>query len=131
MEGDKVEELLGGINNALNRGETLDAARIAYLNAGYPPQIVDMAINQIAGGEDSSTHTIVEHNVSVPQSNLNLYAQQQASRPVQQQSYAPQKRYSHMPIPYWAVILMLLISLLIVVGAGVLGLYWNKLFPSV
>ena len=136
VEEDKEEEILGGLKNAMGRGETLQMARLSFLNAGYKPHIVDLAASRISGQGVS----VVEQqpvpqaaNIPAPQApnvapqapnvapaNLNLYAQ----RPPAQQGQMVRKR----AIPYWAIIMMLIMSLGILVGAGVLGLFWDKLF---
>jgi hypothetical protein len=127
---EKEEELIGGLKNAVNRGETLDIACVSFINAGYPENVVRMAANRLS--QNSGSPTVQEVNISkvnIPSSNLGLYAQRQNQ--VQNQNYSSQpKTYSRSPVPYWVIILMLLISLGIIIGAGVLGLYWHKLFPA-
>ena len=139
MEGGSEEALIGGLKNALSRGESLDQARFSFLNAGYAPQVVDMAVSALNGY--SGAPTVVEQQVpvQVPQSSLPLRAtesmnQSYESEESMQESYVPQQQVivkkQSFPVPYWVVILMLLLSLAIVVGAGVLGLYWHQLFPG-
>jgi hypothetical protein len=125
----KEEEIIGGLTNAIKRGESLDQARGTFLNAGYPPEIVNMAARRLMGGEAELAPQTTSSG-EAPASNLNLYAQQQ-NKPIPQA--APRQKTvvvkKSSPVPYWAVVLMLLIAVGILVGAGVLGLYWHKLFP--
>jgi hypothetical protein len=44
------EEILGGIQNSLERGETLDKAVKSFINAGYNPQEVNSAADMIRSG---------------------------------------------------------------------------------
>jgi hypothetical protein len=143
VEEDKEEEILGGLKNAMGRGETLQMARLSFLNAGYKPHIVDLAASRISGQGVSVVEqqpvpqaanipapqapnvapqapNVAPQAINVPAANLNLYAQ----RPPAQQGQMVRKR----AIPYWAIIMMLIMSLGILVGAGVLGLFWDKLF---
>ena len=136
---EKVSELVGGLMNAINRGESLEQAKASFLNAGYPRDIVELASRGLSG--ESYTPS-VSASSSVPSSTLKLYAvknrgsssvgsvnvlQQSGSSNVPSKRVVVHKKSSS--IPYWAVILMLLLSLAIVIGAGILGLYWNRLFP--
>ena len=136
VEEDKEEEILGGLKNAMGRGETLQMARLSFLNAGYKPHIVDLAASRISGQGVSVVEqqpvpqaanipapqapNVAPQAINVTAANLNLYAQ----RPPAQQGQMVRKR----AIPYWAIIMMLIMSLGILVGAGVLGLFWDKLF---
>ena len=43
----KQDEIIGGFVNAIARGETLDMARITFLNAGYSQEVVDTAARAI------------------------------------------------------------------------------------
>lgn len=120
------EEIIGGLNNGINRGETINSARISLLNAGYSPQIVDVAVRRIMEkNKGSVVEQKVPQKINVPSSNLNLHAN---NFPVSKQNSINQPYPASRTVPYWAVVLMLLLSLGIIVGAGVLGLYWNRLF---
>lgn len=119
----KQADIVAGFKNAMSRGETLDMARITFLNAGYSPQIVNAAANSLVKGP-----TVVQQRVPAraAPSGLNLYAK---SAPVPQPvSAVPPRGIFGSGVPYWVVILMILMALGIVIGAGVVGLYWNKLF---
>lgn len=150
---EKEFEIVGGLKNALTRGESLESARISFLNAGYSPQVVNMAVRRIMG---QSVNTVVEHqipqrniqipqsNIIIPQRNLPLYASKTNQiypgtvypsrvNNFQQQNFqgsypvANQKRVFNV-IPYWAVILMILLSMAIIIGASVLGIFWEQIF---
>jgi len=41
------EEIIGGLKNALERGESLDSAKITFINAGYKKEDVEEAAKQI------------------------------------------------------------------------------------
>ncbi len=122
----KQEDIVGGLKNAMVRGETLDMARFSFLNAGYSSQIVNMAANSLI-----QKPTVVEQQVPVGQSPVgivpsagNLYAQ----RPPVVMPVVKKRGVFGSGVPYWVVILMILLTLGIVIGAGVLGLYWDSIF---
>lgn len=126
MAGDifyeKQEDIASGLNNAINRGETLDIARSTFLNAGYDPQIVNGAANQLlAEGGGRPVLLVAEKSGELP-----LHAKKDGAVP--HVNSMKKKHRAVMGIPYWVVVLMVLITLGIVVGAAVLGLYWNKIF---
>lgn len=152
----KELEILGGLKNAVARGENLEVAKMTFINAGYPPQVVSMAARRLMG---QATNTVVEQRVpqgaipsstiSVPQSNLRLFATRsppvQPMRPMPMQQYTPsaQQRGPVQPfkgssqpqtkklfgvIPYWAVLLMVFLSVAIVIGASIIGVFWDSIF---
>jgi len=147
----KEMDIMGGLKNALSRGENLDTARKSFINAGYSPQIVNMAARKIGGvnigflpgASPQGMPGVRGSNVPLtidPVKNLNLHA----TRPVQPQQLAgqlmagqrlqvnqqrqiPKKKFLNI-IPYWAVVLMILLAFAIVVGASVLGVFWDQIF---
>lgn len=124
-DSEMQEDLIGGLKNAMGRGETLQMAKVTFLNAGYDPQVVELAVRSFAGQTVSVVEQAVPQGAApVQQAGLNLYAQ----RPALVQGQVIQKQGRKFPVPYWVVILMLIVSLGIVVGAGVLALFWDKLF---
>jgi hypothetical protein len=135
---ERQEEISSGFKNALSRGETLGFARVTFLNAGYDPQIVNAAANKLLSGQQgvpvkqagvANVKGVPQAGVAnargVPGGKLPLRAQR--IQPVVPVNRMMKKPKVVMGIPYWVVILMILITLGIVVGAGVFGLYWNKI----
>lgn len=43
-------EILGGLKNALERGESIDKAVQSFINAGYNPQLVHQAAIELSSG---------------------------------------------------------------------------------
>jgi len=124
MAGDifyeRQEEIASGLNNAINRGETLDIARATFLNAGYDPQVVNGAANQLLAGGGGGVKPVQNPG------KLPLHAKKKGA--IASVNNVRKKSGVIMGVPYWVVILMILITLGIVVGAGVLGLYWDRIF---
>lgn len=129
----KEEEIRGGLENALNRGENINIAVKSFINAGYPAPLVNMAANSLLNQQRG---TVIEQKVpsapQIPQSNLNLYAQkpnnhpqQITNQPQQTSNYINQQNTKSQGIPYWVIILMLILSLILLIGASILGVYWH------
>jgi hypothetical protein len=99
-----MSELTGGILNAMERKEPLESVRRSFLNAGYPPAEIDQAIS-----EASQTLTPLPK----PQIFNPLPVQKQITK-----TKTFKKIY----------ILLAICSVLVLAGAALLGLYWDRLF---
>jgi len=122
---EKQEEILSGMMNAVNRGENIDVARVTFLNAGYDQQVVNAAANSLLAGQTGGAPRRTEAaTVEIVPGKLSLRAQKAQPSVNKMQ----QERRTLMGIPYWLVILMILISMGIILAAGFLGLYWDQLF---
>jgi len=103
--------LSGPIKNALERGESIDQIKQSFLNASYSQEDIQTAINEINEWQrlQSSVPAKPEKATSgykvLPSINANAKKEN-----------------------YWRYMLLGIICLLILIGAVVLGLYWNKLF---
>lgn len=97
----RAKEISGGLKNALDRGETLSEAKQSFINAGYTPQEIQSSAQMVK---------------STPI--------QTAPLPSSQIQPSPTKTSSTKT----RIIIMSIIALVILTGALIAGLFWNKLF---
>ena len=103
-----MNELTGGIRNALERGENIQKIKQSFVNAGYKPAEVEAASRE-------------------------AYADESQIQPKQEQ---PTKK-GELPKPFltnppqkksktWLTI-TIIVSILIIIIAGLIGLFWDKI----
>lgn len=115
--------ITSGIKNALERGESIEQAIQSFRNAGYGEEDISKSVEEIKG--------------------WNLYNSQNATKitnpiPIVKEEKISEEGYKKLPgvssyevtnkrvyLPY---ILIVLLGLLFIIGAALLGLYWNQLF---
>lgn len=112
----REQELIGGLQNALSRGEDINKAKQSFISAGYKPEEIEAAAQKI-----STAPRIIQQAPSTPA---------QPTTPTQQTTQ-PQPTPEN-PKPKQAskklIIIMASISVLILIGAALLGLFWDKIF---
>ncbi len=107
-----VDEVAGGIKNAIERGQSLGSVKQSFLNAGYKREIVESAARKISGIS------------SMPSTALTQMRSQEANQEIikiKPAIYSSEKSHKLL------IIVLITISVLILVGAGILGLYWEKI----
>ena len=123
-----MQELTGGIKNALERGEDINKIKQSFINAGYSQRDVDSSVAEI---QSQSTQQPQAH----PQENLPQKAPPKSLSPTpnrlpSQLRKLPQqtpKKQQPQRFPVWLIVVIIL-SVLILIGAALLGFYWDKLF---
>ncbi len=75
-------EILGGLKNALERGESIDKAVQSFINAGYNPQLVHQAAIELSSGITQ---------ISNPSSTSDIQAKFPIYKPNSQQPMAGQQ----------------------------------------
>lgn len=121
-EGHPPDELAGGFQNALERGEDLARAKQTFLNAGYSPQEVESAISKVSSPDffvtpqQSSTETDLAANI---QEN-----QLPSTKQLPQTNQPPTQKKSHKLL----FVLLIIFTVITLAGAIVLGVYWDKFF---
>ena len=129
---DKSKELIGGLKNALERGENIQKAKKSFVNAGYNIQDVENAARQISGAPIPQ-QTIPSRSQPIKQTQQNQTNKPQKNQSKQTQQKIIQKNSNPLsekpkkPLPKILIIIMIIISVLILIGAAVLGLYWDKI----
>ncbi len=57
-------EILGGLRNAVEKGESLDSAVKSFINAGYNPELVKIASQELTSGTISMTKSMPSNESS-------------------------------------------------------------------
>lgn len=102
----REEELIGGIKNALERGEILAKAKQSFLNAGYNPTEIQAAIQKIPASVHQNSKSL---NQQLPSQTAPIQKQQPASTAK-------------------TIIILSIVGLVILILAAVLGIFWDKIF---
>lgn len=108
-----------GIKNALERGDSLENAVKSLENAGYSKEEVNKAVEEVQQWSNQETQKPINES---PDSN-------DSESEKKYKKLSPQPSFEiNTPKNYTAYILIILLGLLFVIGAALLGLYWDKLF---
>jgi hypothetical protein len=105
-----VSDLLGGIKNAMERKESIEKIRASFLNAGYKIEEVNTAINE-------SNPTYSENSPNLPIQETERFKPLPSPTKIQEKKSTSKS--------FW--IILIIISVLILAGAALLGLYWDKI----
>ena len=105
-----ADEVAGGMKNAIERGQNLTLVRQSFLNAGYKREIVDSATRKISG-TSSMPSTAVSTTTPLKHEEIKI-------KPA---TYSSQKSHKLL------VIILIITAVLILVGAGLLGLFWEQI----
>ena len=120
----REEELIGGLKNALERGEQLTKAKQSFLNAGYKPEEIEGAIQKMPiTTQQASTPT------TTPAKTTSTTAQPQPetttpAQPLPITTTTPQKQKHSKNF----IIILISSATLVLIGAALLGIFWDKLF---
>ena len=113
------DEIYYGLKNALERGQSLDAAVQSFINAGYNPAQVREAEKMISsdGGISSITGSTNESNVPVSEDRFN----EQETQPLPKSGFQPRFEGTKNSGNWKKVLLIILIILLSLVILGAIG----------
>jgi len=106
---------MGGIKNALERGETLSKTKQSFLNAGYTEVEIRSAVQRMSASGVQIAKPLTQQP-SQPGSPPQAFAPQ-AQAPPQEQSSAG------------LIVVLAVIGVLILLSALLLGLFWDKIAP--
>ena len=95
-----MNELMGAIKNALERGQSMESARQSLANAGYKQEEIEEALKS-----DTPAISMIQADSKYP------------ALP----TLKSEKKKSNT-----GLIISIVLALLIVISAGILGLYWDK-----
>lgn len=111
-DSDKEFELISGLRNAIEHGSTLKSAMQSFVNAGYAITEVSNAAKKInfTGTYDTMQKTNQQGGAM--------------TQPLPSTSYPAQNKKSSKKL----LIVIAIISVIVLAGAAVLGIFWNKLF---
>ena len=113
QEPSREQELIGGLQNALLRGEDIIKAKQSFISAGYEPKEIEAAAEKISttpGAIQQKTTQTNQQSTQIPQQATSIRFEKQKT---------PLKKILIIIIP---------IALLILIGAALLGIFWNKIF---
>jgi|SRR3989338_10526383 len=118
LDQKREQEIVGGLQNAINRGETIEKAKQSFLNAGYRREEIELAARKINRAE----------SVPVSATNRPLIGQitKQPAQTIERQQMITQSQ--NKKSSKWVITILIIISILILVGAATLGIYWEKIF---
>ena len=124
MTENNVDEIAESMRNSLERGISLEKIKLSFINAGYNIQSIEKAAQMI----QLSFQTPIIQKPAPPQ---------QILKPVKLQPRQPEQKAEVLQVEpvqiqsqksnFWIIILVIA-SILILVGAALLGLYWNSIF---
>jgi cell division septation protein DedD len=121
----REQELIGGLQNALSRGENMAKAKQSFISAGYKSEEIQAAAQKV-----STTPSVVQQAPAPTAKQA-----QQPSRTQQAQAPQSQTTTTQPPQPKEAkqvskkfIIILASIGALILIGSLVVGLFWNKVF---
>jgi len=112
----RERELIGGLQNALSRGENINKAKQSFISAGYKPEEIEAAAQKISIAPRATQQTSTLSTTPTP-------IKQQITQP-QQTPEEPKPKQASKKL----IIIMASISVLILIGAALLGLFWDKIF---
>jgi hypothetical protein len=125
----REQELIGGLKNALDRGESLEKAKQSFLNAGYKSNEINAAVQKMPMANSQIVKPAEPKNkikALIPQPQIQP---KQEMKPVVQSSTTT----TNPPVqPKEAsktfIIILISLAVIVLIGAGFLGLFWDRLF---
>ncbi len=118
----REEELIGGLKNALDRGETLTKAKQSFISAGYKPAEVATAVQKIPTATSQIGRQMVAPS-ETPTKPQGTPAEAN-SLPINPIVTTGQQK----TLSKKFIIILISIAVIILIGAAVLGIFWNKIF---
>ena len=120
LDPKREKELTGGLQNAIDRGSTPEAAKQSFLNAGYIPEEIEkslLKINPVEVAPTTKTPSKVTEAVAPV-----------ATTPTATKVLPTNAQVSGEGSSKKLIIIVSVIILSILGGAGALGLYWDRIF---
>jgi|GEM_PF-939107 len=155
VDTSKIEELVGGLRNALERGEPLTKAKQSFLNAGYTTQEIQGAAQGVTVIGDNQAPILSSQQVSPqapsqvsPQSPIQTISASEEQVSTQLPSQTSSIPQSQLPVqhqtnptsqtlpqsqpkknsPTTTIIILAIIGVIIIITSLIIGLFWNKIF---
>ena len=105
------EDIVAGLKNAMQRGESLEKAVQSFINAGYNPMEVKQAAESIYEGAISITHPDSERKI-IPQQLLQQHIIQSENKQVQETKIQTKPRGKGGNIVLIIILVLILLTLL-------------------
>lgn len=119
----REEELVGGLKNALDRGEPLAKAKQSFLNAGYKPAEIEGAIKKIPTAASQINNQVKDSRGNRSQNTKIKTKKGVSSLPKAVKEKSPKQKLSKK-----FIIILIASATLVLIGVALLGIFWNKLF---
>ncbi len=110
---DREQELIGGLQNALLRGESIAKAKQSFISAGYKPQEIEAAAQNI------NITSKIAQQTSASLNPIKQQSQSSTTTPKPNQKKQISKKF---------LIILISIAVLILISTALLGLFWDKIF---
>ncbi len=132
------QEIVNALRNTLKRKQSLEKAKQSFINAGYDVQEVEQAVQEVSQNQPATPTTPQPQNPQQPRPTQTTPLEKTPDSPKQLLQTTPQKPLSptkeqiesqkpnKLPKKLW--IIFIIISILIIGGAAVLGIFWDRLF---
>jgi hypothetical protein len=129
LEQDRSGELVGGLKNAMARGESLEKAKQTFLSSGYKPEEVNAAAQLISTELPAEQFSKAEEKPITQQQNLGQQEAQQQKPEFKKLSNItnePPKQPKQASKGF--IIALAIGAISVLVGAAIIGLFWDKWF---
>ena len=118
--------ITAGIKNALERGESIEQAIQSFRNAGYSEEDISKSVEEIKGWNLYNAQNATKITSYVP------IVKEVKEEKISEEGYKKLPGIGSYEVTnkrvYLPYILIVLLGLLFIIGAALLGLYWNQLF---
>jgi len=129
MEDDNIEELRGAIKNALEHGHNLEKIKQSFINAGYPPEKVEQAAQNLSqpSPQPQPKPSLRKMHPSELKSKTTPPQPPPSPQPkkIEQPKTPPSKVK---PKKSKLIIILIILSVIILIGSALLGLFWDRIF---
>ena len=118
LDPNREKELIGGIKNALERGENIEKAKQSFISAGYKPEEVAAAAQKVPSRAAPPTPVTTT---------IKKLGEKILPKPL-----SPKNKItpSHKKKSKIILIIIIILSILVLIGAALLGIFWNSWFGS-
>lgn len=121
LRSSEAEEIIGGLVNAVERGETLQNAMQTFVNAGYDPQFLFKVSERAYYDGEIPVKEDLLNNDNPKAIENNKDSKKKNKKKLKLFNFEDNKKKLY-------IILMVVVSIFVLVGALLLGLFWSKLF---
>ena len=122
MTPNREQELIGGLKNALDRGETIMKAKQSFINAGYQKAEVEAAARKVPAATQQISKQVA---TTAPKPKAPTQPEQQKQQLTTTTTTAPTQSKK---LSKTFIIILIVSSALVLIGAAILGLFWNTWF---
>jgi len=119
LNPNREQDLIGGLKNAMERGEPMEKAKQSFINAGYQPSEVTAAAQKTP---------VVSPVVTPTTSTQPTTKKEKPVESTQPTPTTPNQPTVKKQASKKFIIILTMIGGLILAGAALLGIFWDKIF---